>query len=324
MKQLRWIIPVLLLTGCTTAVQPAEETREPETAEVTADPEAERQRRIDEAMRSETITDLTDQIAKGADGEVYIRRGDAYLAIAQQEDCYDAYVYANQDYVMAYALDGDLSGHKEQLAAIYEARAAHANEEGDSEDYEGYLTRANYLLPSTERYAELTEVRKKLRAEKANTEERTDYHDLDGNVTSYAVTVYDDSGNVKETSTYTVDDVPVDTYDGYEYDDHGNCLRRATFSDELKFTEEVVNTFDETGLNTETKYYALGSDQLLGTSIIRYDDLGRMSGYQYIDENGADAGSVVYRYDGNDEYCGYDSYDAEGNLRYHEDVSDEE
>lgn len=323
-KNILLLSAFLLLTGCgATSSSAASESSVPEpTIEPTPDPEVERMTRINDALHGETISELTTLISNGADASAYIERGDEYFKIAEQEDYYEAYDYANKDYIMAYALDGDLSNHKDILVKIYEAKAQHCLDENNIEDYEGYLTRANHLAPSSDRYALIVEARKKINQELANTEPRNDYHDLDGNLVSYTISKCGDDGLRTEVSTYTADDTLVDTYSDFEYDEYGNCLRSATFDNStLKFVEERVDTYDDSGTLNETKFYDLSSKKFLGSQVMNYDALGRLSGYRFVDGNtGDDAGSVVYRYDENDQYYGYDVYDANGNLTYHENV----
>ena len=314
-----------LLSACGSAATslPTETPLPEEASEPTPDPEAERMARINDALRNETISELTVQISNGAEPATYIARGDEYLKIAEAEDYYDAYDYANKDYIMAYVLGGDLTDHKEQIVKIYETKAQKCLEEENIEDYEGYLTRANYLDPSEKRYEEIVKVRKELNKDLANSEPRNDYHDLDGNLTSYTISKCDENGLRTEVSTYTADDKLVDTYSGFEYDEFGNCTKSATFDNStLKFVEERRDTYSNSGILVETKFYDLKSQRFLGSQVMNYDTLGRLSGYRYIDgSTGDDAGSVVYRYDENDEYTAYDVYDASGNLTYHENAN---
>lgn len=321
-------LTAVLLAGCGTQTpdaSTADPSEEP-IIEATPDPETERQARIDDALHSETIRKYTQDISNGTDAETYIKRGDEYLKIAIQEDYYDGYVFAFQDYVVACSLSGDLSDHVDKIVAIYDVKAQHAYEEGNLEDYEGFLVRANNLSPSQERYSLITKARKELFLQDANKELRTDYHDLDEELTSYAISKMDENGLRCELSTYTADDKLVDTYTGYEYDEHGNCLKSATFNETtLKFEDERVESFTEEGVQVDTKFYKLGTDSFLGSQVNIYDDLGRFAGIRYIDgTTGEDSGSLIYRYDENDQYIAYDVYYPSGELRYHEDIVQED
>ena len=326
-KRMFLVFPLtaVLLAGCraqTPDASTADPSEEP-IIEATPDPEAERQARIDDALHSKTIRKYTQDITNGTDAETYIKRGDEYLKIAIQEDYYDGYVFAFQDYVVACSLGGDLSDHADKIVAIYDIRAQHAYEEGNLEDYEGYLVRANNLSPSQKRYSLITNARKLLYLEDANQEIRTDYHNLDGKLTSYTISKNDEIGLRYELSTYSADDKLVDTYTDYEYDEHGNCLKSATFNETtLKFEDERVESFTEEGVQIDTKFYKLGTGTFLGSQVTIYDDLGRFAGIRYIDGvTGEDSGSVIYRYDENDQYIAYDVYSPSRELRYHEDIA---
>ena len=323
---------VLLVAGCANSSsvpveEPAQEEEVVETiSEPTPDPEQERQERIYNVLHGDTITGLTRNIANGGTAEDYIQRADAYLELAKAEDYYDAYEFAHMDYVMAFALDGDLSDHKENIAEMYEGLAAHELENDDIEDYEGYLARANNLVPTAERYERIVEAKAVMRKEDSNKEDRTDWHDDIGNVIYYSISEYDENGFRIKTSTYDLNDNLIDSYEGYEYDEYGNTLVTASFSGStLKFNEEQRNTYTDTGMQIDVRIYRLGTDHQLGSMVIDYDGLGRFSGYRLIDAVTGDlAYQVVYRYNEKDEFWAEDDYDYQGNLLYHEEYTEDE
>ena len=327
-KNLSALLSVLLLIGCKSQVaQPSVSKSAKDTfSEPVHNSEADRLSRINEALHSDIIAKYTQAIANGTDAETYIKLGDEYLKIAIQEDYFDGYNFAFQNYLIANSLGGSLTDHADKIVVIYEAKAKHAYEEGNIEDYEGYLVRANNLSPTQERYALIAKARRELNLEHANEEIRTDYHDLNNQITSYTISKMDESGQRIELSSYRSDNTLIDTYSGFEYDEHGNCLKSATFDDStLKFIEERVESFTIDGVQIDTKFYKLGTDIFLGSQINIYDDLGRFAGIRYVDgSTGQDAGSIIYRYDENDEYIAYDVYDTDGTLTYHEDAVSEE
>ena len=289
------------------------------------------QENASQSIHSDLIDQYTAEIAAGTtDPNIYLKRGDEYLRIAQEENYYDAYDYANKDYIVAFNLGGDLSGRAENIVAIYEAKAEKAKDENDLESYEGYLRRAENLIPSAERRVILNQlfVENDLKPF-INKKKIFEYYDAEGNLEDYyAIAKYDERGCGYEISTYDGNDNRVDTYNKFEFDQYGHCIRDAVFSvsqyNYLKFYEEHRMTYSDDGRLLETKIYDLNTCELLGTQVNDYDDLGRFSGYHLIDAiTGQSNGYVVYLYNENDEFWATDTYDANGNLLYHDLAEDE-
>ncbi len=289
------------------------------------------QENTSQSIHSDLIDQYTAEIAAGTtDPNIYLKRGDEYLRIAQEENYYDAYDYANKDYIVAFNLGGDLSGRAENLVTMYEAKAEKAKDENDMEGYEGYLRRAENLIPSAERRALLNQLFIEVNVKPfINKKKIFEYYDAEGNPEDYYVIVkYDERGYGCEKSTYDGNDNRIDTYDDFEFDQYGHCIRDAVFSvapsSYLKFYEEHRMTYSDDGQLLETKIYDLKTGNLLGSQVNDYDDLGRFSGYHYIDAiTGGSAGYVVYLYNENDEFWATDTYDANGNLLYHDLAEDE-
>ena len=229
--------------------------------------------------------------------EAYVGRGDTYIGSGETEENLAA---ALADYEAAIALDETLPGGWLGLADVY-------IRQGDFEKAEEILQKAIEILHNHDLIEEkLQEFSSTAITDAQGRERKTIWRSADGEIESYYITYYDESGQ-RSRVEYFDEEGTLQNYEILQYFEGGYRSERYEVDNQLMYSEIHIGLKDNPQFYSRVEYYD-GEGNLTG-----YTEYGKNK-TQHYGSNGESTGYELYEYNDDGQRTKWLRYDEDGQL----------